>query len=552
MEDKIYKRREYIIFMIFLSLLMLLVGKILIFQYFDSAELKVMAENQYQYKEKISELNYLLLDHDGKDLLNYSNEYYAVIDPYSYTLNDYYTKKDDLYALNIILKNYNKEYDIENIELKNKSQKIKWRIDETTYNKLRKIKGVKGFYTYKYVNVDRKNGWWNVENLLTNIYKINAKGEKEEKSKESIEHKIKERTKDNQFVYNVFKKDVNGNIYNEYLTHPQNNVNVRLTLDKYLQDTIKQILNKKPYNSYNQVGVVLMESHTGKIRAMVQKDDFKPNINLGISTNHGFFPGSIFKVIVEEAGLDTAKISLNHIYNLNPNLSKRYKGHERKESMNCEEALIESSNDIYAQIGIDVGIKNIKSFTKNQGLMDKVLNFDEETHGCFEGNDNEVGDVELTSFGQKQRITPIEAISIPNTVINNGIYVKPYLIEAYVDEDNNVIEEFTTDEKKVLSINTANILKKQMIKVVTAPYGTGKKAYIDSVEIGGKTGTAEREEGKDKFYDGWFAGFFKIDEEYYSMIVFVKDIGDYKSGGNTAAPIFKEIIKETYNYLKKF
>jgi cell division protein FtsI/penicillin-binding protein 2 len=291
-----------------------------------------------------------------------------------------------------------------------------------------------------------------------------------------------------------------------------------------------------------------MESSTGKIKSMVQKDDLKPNINLGVSTNHGFFPGSIFKVVVEGAGLETGKISLNHNYNLNSNLSKRYKGHENKESMNCSEALIQSSNDIYAQIGIDVGIESIKSFAENQGLTDKVLNFDEETHGSFEGNDNEVGDVELTAFGQKQRITPIEAISIPNTVINKGIYVKPYLIDAYVDEDNIPIEEFVTEEKKIIGVDIANILKNQMVQVVTSLHGTGKEAKIDNIEVGGKTGTAERLEGKNNFYDCWFAGFFKVGEEYYSMIVFVEDFGYDKSAGNTAVPIFKEIVKKTYDY----
>lgn len=552
MNGKVYRKRVYIIFMIFLLMFILLIGKMVVYQYFDSSELKTMADNQYHYKEKVRELNYLLLDNNGKDLLKYCNEYYAVIDPYSFALNNYYTEKSELYVLNIILKNYNKEYDIDKLDLKNKNEKIKFKIDETTYNELSKIKGIKGFYTYKYVKVNRENGWWNVENLLTNIYKINTNGAHEEKSEDSIEYQIREKTKKNEFTYNIFKKDVNGNIYNEYLTEPKNNVYVRLTLDKYLQDTIKDILNKSDYKMYNQIGVVLMESSTGKIKAMVQKDDLKPNINLGVSTNHGFFPGSIFKVIVEEAGLETGKISLNHKYTLNSNLSKRYKGHENKESMNCGEALIQSSNDIYAQIGIDVGIKSIKSFSESQGLTDKVLNFDEETHGSFEGNDNEVGDIELTAFGQKQRITPIEAISIPNTVVNKGIYVKPYLIDAYVDENNIPIKEFTAEEKKIIGTDIANILRNQMVQVVTSLHGTGKEAKVDNVEVGGKTGTAERLEGKNNFYDGWFAGFFKVGEEYYSMVVFVEDIGYDKSAGNTAAPIFKEIVKKIYDYLNKF
>lgn len=543
------KKRIYNIFTIFLFLFIILIGKVSFYQYFDSKNLSVIAQNQYEYEEKAQELKYSILDCNGKELLKYFYNYYVVIDPFSFKLNDYYTKKDEMYALSIILKNYNEDYNLDNVDLKDK---IRWKIDEATYNKLCKIKGVKGFYIYKYKKVDKRNGVWNVENLLINNIKVNSKGVNENKSKDSLEGKINEKTDKNKYVYNIFKKDVNGNIYDEYYTEPKDNINVRLTLDKYLQENIKEILNKKPYNEYEQTGVILMESDTGKIKAMVQKDDFKPNVNLGISTNHGFFPGSIFKIIVEEAGLESGKITLDKKYVLNPNLDLRYKGHEKTTVLNPSEALIQSSNDIYAQIGIDTGIKNIKSFSKEQGLMSKVLNFDEETYGIFEGNDNEAGDVELTSFGQKQRITPIEAISIPNTVINEGVYVKPHIVEAYVDKNNIPIEKITEENKKIFSKETASAIKKQMRKVVTSENGTGSKAYIENIYTGGKTGTAEREEGENKFFDGWFVGFFTIGEKKYSMVVFVKNIGDNSGGGSTAAPIFRDIVKKTYDYLIKF
>lgn len=544
MEKKIWQKRIKAVSLIFIMVFVALMFRILQHQYFNNEELKVIADNQYEYKEKMGELNYMLLDYKGKDLLKYNNEYYVVIDPFNFKFNNYYTKKDELYALNIILKNYNKKYDLDSLNLENKSEKIKWNIDEVTYNKLSSIKGVKGFYVYRYLKVNRDDNWWSIENVLTNPYKNNKKGEKVEKDNNSLESTLKEKTANNEFVYSVLKKDLNGNVYKEYETNANNNVHIRTTLDKELQDKIKVILNKAPYNNYEQIGVALMESETGKIRALVQKDDSKPNVNIGVSTNHGFFPGSIFKVIVEEAGLENGKLTLNKKYRLNPNLNLRYKGHERQEFMNCEEALIQSSNDIYAQIGIDTGIKDIKELSRKQGLTDKVLNLDEEMCGIFEGSEQEIGDIELTSFGQKQRVTPIAAISISNVVINKGIYVKPYIIEGYVDENNNLKEENKTTEYRVISENTSKILKNQMIQVVTSSLGTGNQAAVKNITIGGKTGTAEREEGSNKFYDGWFSGFFNMEDKNYSMIVFVQDIGEDMGGGNTAGVIFSDIVKE--------
>jgi len=78
--------------------------------------------------------------------------------------------------------------------------------------------------------------------------------------------------------------------------------------------------------------------------------------------------------------------------------------------------------------------------------------------------------------------------------------------------------------------------------------GTGKQAYIKGMSIGGKTGTSEYYEKDKKYSDGWFVGFFDLEGKSYSMVVFVKNIDVVKeAGGNTAAPIFKEII----NAIKK-
>ncbi|WP_406542290.1 penicillin-binding transpeptidase domain-containing protein [Clostridium ljungdahlii] len=165
------------------------------------------------------------------------------------------------------------------------------------------------------------------------------------------------------------------------------------------------------------------------------------------------------------------------------------------------------------------------------------------------------GSLGLAAIGQNVRITPLEAISIPNTVINDGVYVKPYIVDSYVDDKNNVIEQVNTTSYSVIEKSTAEEMKKQMINVVDM--GTAKSAYMNNQEVGGKTGSTQRVEltGSSKtaqeHSDGWFSGFFKANGRYYSMVVFVEDINkDSESGGNTAAPIFKNIILKVQQYLK--
>lgn len=511
----------------------------------EAAQLGVWADLQYTDKVNISDLNYLLFDKSGKQLLNYKNRYFAVIDQGAFTKNNLDTKSDDLYALIYILQNYNSSYDLSTIGLNGSDKKVNFEIDETTYNKLKNIKGVKGFYAYSYSEVDRSKAW-KIENLLTSI--IDPSGD-HKKNQSSLEMQIYNKTKANQGPYIKFNKDIDGNITSKTFLNAESNYNVRLTLDKNIEYKINDVLNSKKYTKYNQISVVLMESTTGKILAMNQKDDREANLNLGSKTENGFEPGSIFKTIVEETGLQQKSLSLVDNYSCK---QKTYSGIYDKcpdkdhGALNAENAFIVSCNNIFAQIGDKVGRNNFLETAKTEGLFNKVLGFDSEVSGDYA----ELKDFELSgqlAIGQSMRITPIQAISIPNTVVNDGIYVKPYILDAYVDNNNNVLEKQQTVQHNVINKANANIMKNEMIKVVR--YGTATAAYIDNIEVGGKTGTTTRFDNKIKTSDGWFTGFFKIKDKYYSMVVFVKDI-DIKNeqAANTAVPIFKDIVLSIKSY----
>lgn len=548
----IMRKRQYILFILFTMMFVVLCWKIVELQYIGSNKLSVMADSQYEYKEDITDTNYLLFDCNGKQLINYNKKYYAVISPEIFRRNNIDTDSDQTLTLMYILRNYNSNYDLSKADVLSSSKKLYYEIDESTYNKLKNIKGVKGFYTYEYSAADR-DGVWKLENLLINPRRTDNSALK---SNDSLEMQIYNKTKDNKKPQVVFNRDVNGSIINEKTELPKNNLNVRLTVDKNIEEKIKEILNSEKNKDFTQIGVVLMEASTGKIKAMVQKDDSKPNVNIGAATNNGFFPGSIFKIIVEEAGLDRKSINVNEKFTCRGLYENE--NHNRHGTLTIGEAFDVSCNDIFSQVGSKVGFNNFYDNAKSQGLMEKVLGLDSEKSGKSEVKDakNSDGTLGIASIGQSIRITPLESISIANTVVNNGVYVKPYITEAYVDDSNNEIETVKNEQRPVIEKSTASVMKKQMINVVKQ--GTAKAAYMDDMEVGGKTGTTQRIEiskqsGKSEEHsDGWFVGFFKVDGKYYSMIVFVQDIDkDKDSGGNTSAPIFKDIVNGTVRYLEK-
>jgi cell division protein FtsI/penicillin-binding protein 2 len=533
---------------VILILLLLRTGYIMLIW---GKELSVMKNKQYTYEHRIGDLNYTIEDYNGKGMLNYIPKYYLIVDPDAYIRYNKDTDIRSMVTLKYILRNYNEKYNLDEVK-PGMRERPNYEVDEETYNKLKGIQGIKGVYAFKRMVVDRTSHW-NYENMLTDLFD----GQKP-KSKESIEGLIFEATKRNEYPKVIFEKGVSGEYSEPQYIHPVNNVNVRLTTDKEIQDEIKKILSQEKYKKYDQIGVVMMESATGKIKAMVQRDDWKQNIILCSATENGYEPGSIFKTLVAEAALENGLPA-----------STTYTCAEDKKqhgTISMGEAYIVSCNTYFSRMGNSLGFSRILPLAKAQGLFKKVLNFHGNGEVTGDYQEPKPGDGTLTnlSIGQSMRITPIQALGMVNTVVNRGKYVKPYLIDSFIGEDDQIIKKLSTEEKQVLKISTAAIMKDNMIKVVRSPKGTGHLGYISNIETGGKTGTNTRFETRVstdnngnkltetiKCSDGWFTGFYKVKGKYYSIVVFVKGINVNDEGaGTTAVPIFKEIVEGIQAYHK--
>ena len=541
-------RRHRVIYLILVGLFTLCYCRTLYAQVIKGGERKAMAERQYEYIKDIEEQKYLLLDRNGKNLLEYTTKYYAVIDQFIFGMFNKEKDNKDLLLLKYTLREYNIDYKVPEITNVRINNELVYEIGKETYDKLKEIKGVKGFYTYTYTTVNRADTW-KVENIISNIKNTN---DNSLKKNDSLELQIFNKIKNNEAAKVIFERGRDESIVNESTMLPQSNVNVKLTLDKNIEDSIYEVLNKDTYSKYQQIGVTLMDSKSGKILAMTQKNNRLPNINLGAGTENGFQAGSIFKTIVLETGFELGKISLADEYTC-----KKYKDslceHKIHGTINTEEAFVQSCNNAFEGIGNKVGYNNCMILAKAQGLYNNVLGLQCEVKGDYVPRNLAKGEGRGLVIGQDMRITPVQALAIANTVVNGGVYVKPYIIDSYVDDNNNVIEQFSKVERTVIKSSTANILKSEMIQVVSR--GTGIEAKINGMEIGGKTGTSQRNEtsesGIDESHsDGWFVGFFKVKNKYYTMVVFVKDINVVEEeAGTTAVPVFKDVVQTIKKYL---
>ncbi len=367
-------------------------------------------------------------------------------------------------------------------------------------------------------------------------------------------------------------------------------LNIPLKLQKN-NEMILDIYKKKLHAE--EIIVSIMESHTGKILSLASSNRFNPekiyqkdipslNVN---AVEYQFEPGSVIKPISIALVMDKGRIKKNELlfaYNTKgkPNQKGEFpRGNYKlerftikddhrfkKHYLTLEDIVIFSSNIgtlQYAQrlSGAEFyeGMKRF-GFTRRtgidlpyekRGIMPKVWQ--------FSANDKKKEDnvfKATVSYGQGMTSTFMQVLKAYSVFENNGVAVTPKIL-SYIDIDDEKYKEDTLKNERVVKKETAEEIKRLLIKTVEK--GTGKAAKIDGLTIGGKTGTAQiARSGKYlKKYISSFFGFVNDGNKSYTIGVTVIDpisTGKnwyYYYASSSAVPVFKEIVNNLVklNYL---
>ena len=151
------------------------------------------------------------------------------------------------------------------------------------------------------------------------------------------------------------------------------------------------------------------------------------------------------------------------------------------------------------------------------------------------------------SFGQSFQITPIQLATTVSAIVNGGKRVIPHLGVRVIDEKGKVIETFKYKEEQVLTEKTSETMRGLLESVVSA--GTGKNAYIEGYEIGGKTATSQTLPRSAHKYISSFVGFAPADNpEILALVVIYNPKGIYY-GGTIAAPVIRTVFENVLPYL---
>lgn len=151
------------------------------------------------------------------------------------------------------------------------------------------------------------------------------------------------------------------------------------------------------------------------------------------------------------------------------------------------------------------------------------------------------------SFGQSFQITPIQLATSVSSYVNGGKRVTPHLGMRVVNGEGEVVKEFSYKEEQVLSEQTSKTMQELLESVVSE--GTGKNAFIEGYEIGGKTATSQTLPRSANKYISSFVGFAPADNPQVLALVVIHNPHGIYYGGTIAAPVIKTVFENILPYL---
>ena len=373
--------------------------------------------------------------------------------------------------------------------------------------------------------------------------------------------------------------------------------NIQAIAEKYLENSVK-------VNNVSERGVVIiMDVNTGAILAMATKPDFDPNDPMtiydperaalleGLSDEEYtqvqgeerqrqwknkaitdlYTPGSVFKLITTSAALDSGVSTpgttyyCGGSYQVLPN-TKSYTCAEgaAHQWQDMGKVLYNSCNIATIQEALKMGIETFSDYYNAFGFTEKTgIDLPAEQAPYAGVSYHPAGSMSLidlasTSFGQAQKVTPIQMITAVAAIANGGYLVQPYIVDKIVDQEGNVVQETEpTIKRQVISEEVSQQVLQMMEGVVDygAAGAAGRNAYVAGYHIGGKSGTSEKldqEKREDGTYEkvSSFLAVLPVDDPQIAILAFVDEPhAETEYGSMLSAPLIGNIISEVAPYL---
>lgn len=317
----------------------------------------------------------------------------------------------------------------------------------------------------------------------------------------------------------------------QILAPAENGNDLVLTLDSNIQQVVEQQMQRTmDENGAESAWCLVMEVETGKILAWASYPTFDQNNPLEIPsytdniTEMNYEPGSVMKPFVYAAAIDSGVYPYNAEYRAGQFVYTVDMG--TNEIIRLDNGAYSEYPVIRDALGKDFGVLSFEAGLANSSniaiceLLANYLTKDSfdrylDRFGFFKSTDipyvNEaIGQKNTddatsylsTGFGQASSITVLQLAQAYTALFNDGIMMKPYVVDSIVDSaTGQVLEKHEPEAAGTpISSDTANQVK-DMLKMVFEDTYSGAKFQMDGVDLTGKTGTGERYNTETGTYD---------------------------------------------------
>jgi len=360
-----------------------------------------------------------------------------------------------------------------------------------------------------------------------------------------------------QLLYNdkIDSSDLNGN-------------NIVLTIDQTVQYITENALQEAVINHQAKSGMALvMNPKTGAIKAIAHFPVLNPNsfakFNRDTWRNRAitdpFEPGSTMKIFLAATALENNYCKPDSIFYCE-NGSYRVDRDVIHDThpydwLSLSQIIRYSSNIGVTKVSEKTGKKALYNMLTSFGFGNKTgIDCPGETSGILSHYLRWSNiDTSAIAFGQGVSVSAVQLLTAASAIANGGKLMRPYIVKEITSENGDSISK--TDPvviRRVVSEKTAKSVRKMMYDVVNRD-GTGVNAALENYSVCGKTGTAQKTDSSGKYskntYTGSFLGFAPAENPELTVLVVIDEPKEEHYGGIVAAPAFRKIIRETFNYM---
>lgn len=367
-------------------------------------------------------------------------------------------------------------------------------------------------------------------------------------------------------------QDVRRRAIQSEVTHqPRPGIGLRITLDQRVQSAAESALrNAIALHRVPSGSVVVMDPNTGDILAMANYPDFDPNVyprstkdmeaRLNRAVSLEYEPGSVFKIVTLAAGLEQTRLRPDTIIPCGNGLlrlpGRTIRDAHPYSALSFADVLAKSSNIGSIHVANTVGKDRMYEYVRSFGFGTRTgLPLPYEQSGyvwpMHQSSSQKVYGSILASVAMGHQIsaTTVQLAQACSVIANGGLLVKPRLVMELRHPDGTVIPQEGKRGERVLKPETAITMRKLMEGVMLT--GTGKAGRLQRWTSGGKTGTAQIFDLKQRrylrLYNSSFLGFAPLQNP--AIVVAVTLNGTTLYGGTIAAPVFREVAAETLRIL---